>query len=199
MPTVRKAEIVFAWFWYIITLVMTVAVQVSYYPEFWKSINFWICIALNVVSAAFAVVYKEHYADKQKIRRYSKWPLVFSDAKHVRLVNYDITAVFLITIVDMILYIRPNAAVFSWMMNFIFVVAVILFALSYVDKKYGPKELTRAEKLAQRQARREERLAQAQNETPTESKPASKGQTPAAGNTQSQKKPKKKYRTGKRR
>jgi hypothetical protein len=157
MIGVRKSEIVICWIWYFFTVAMSAFSMISNHPSFYTSYNFWVFIVLNIVAIPAAATFKIKYAQKNKWRHYSKIPLALSDSKHYNLVNFDIMAVFIICLVDMFLYIRVNnAEVYSWMMNLIFVIAVLLFMLSYFDKKYGPKEMTRQEKLEERRRNREE-------------------------------------------
>lgn len=105
-------------------------------------------------------VFKIKFAEKNKIKKFSKFPLNFSDSQYAKLVDFDIFSVGILALVDYFLYMRMGSEeVNIWMFNFAFIICILLFLLSYMDRKYGPKELTRKEKLEERRKKQQERIA----------------------------------------
>lgn len=195
MIKVRKIEIGICWFWLAITWIMAGTVLIKVYPDWWKAYNFWIFVVMNIVAMPAAIVFKENYCDKQRIRRYAKWPWSLSDSKYFKIVNYDILAAFVISIANMFLYIRLDGLTYRWFLNLVLVLGILLFMLNYFDKKYGPKELTRKEQLEERRRKREERLQKQQEATQNGDQESNV--TAAVKPSNSNKKNKKKYQTGK--
>lgn len=156
MKGLRRTQIIVCWIWLAFTLGLTFLAQMSQ-PEYWKDFNFWVMIVLIGVAAYASHVMKVRFMDKHHLEDAPQWPLMLGDAKYMKLVNWDVTFSFVVVLVADLVYVRPlkgQEAIFMWILNLSIVLGLLLFLLSYFDKKYGPKDMTPQEARAARLAGR---------------------------------------------